>query len=605
MNWAVSGSGSNPVDVADFGGTFPSGSVTFLPNEVSKTINVTVTGDLTIEQDENFTVTLSGATGGATLSTASAVGTIINDDAATTYQIVATDLVKLEGTGSGTTFSFTVNRSGVTSGTGSVDYALTGTPNTTDFSGNLLPSGTINFAANEASQVVTFTVSGDTAVESDEAFTITLSNASAGTAISVPTANGIIQNDDASISIQTTVVRTPEGNSGTTAFQYTVTRTGYLLNAVSATWTVSGGTTDPADANDFVGAALPTGTVSFPGDGTTTTQTIVVNVQGDTTVEPDENFIVTLSAPTVGLIIGTAARAGVIENDEIQPMSAGDVVITGVNATNDGFTFVPLINLLPGTVLKFTDNAWSIPVSPSSPSFATNEGYATFTVGASGVAAGTKIFVDIPTAATATVSPSAAGTVAVETGFNLAAGGDNVFVFQGPQSSPAFLFAVNLGAAYLTTPGSATTTTSTFLPSALTIGTSAVDALGAPTTAIAAYNDTLLTGTKAQLRDAVATEANWTVPATPPLSTADFTVTVPAGAVLARQIYYRNALSTIFNDGSPNPEAAIDTSKSALLPGNPSSFSNVSNYRFGLNGLLVDIQGFDNRHRHRLRFCDE
>jgi hypothetical protein len=58
-----------------------SGKLTFQPGEKVKTIPVGVVGDLAIEPDETFTVTLSNASG-ATIAKATATGTITNDDTA-------------------------------------------------------------------------------------------------------------------------------------------------------------------------------------------------------------------------------------------------------------------------------------------------------------------------------------------------------------------------------------------------------------------------------------------------------------------------------------------------------------------------------------------
>ncbi len=59
-----------------------SGVLTFLPGgSLSQTIPVSVVGDLAVESNETFTVTLS-APSGATLGTAQGTGTILNDDAA-------------------------------------------------------------------------------------------------------------------------------------------------------------------------------------------------------------------------------------------------------------------------------------------------------------------------------------------------------------------------------------------------------------------------------------------------------------------------------------------------------------------------------------------
>ncbi|WP_294257213.1 hypothetical protein [uncultured Sphingomonas sp.] len=76
FTWVVTGTGSNPANAADFGGTLPSGSGTFAAGETTKTITVQVSGDTAVEPDEAFTlaVTASG------LNTVTSTGTISNDD---------------------------------------------------------------------------------------------------------------------------------------------------------------------------------------------------------------------------------------------------------------------------------------------------------------------------------------------------------------------------------------------------------------------------------------------------------------------------------------------------------------------------------------------
>ncbi|EHB45653.1 Chitinase [Mycolicibacterium rhodesiae JS60] len=63
--------------------TAASGTVTFAAGSVTQVINVSVIGDTAVEPTETFTVTLSAPVG-ATIATASAVGTIAADDTATT-----------------------------------------------------------------------------------------------------------------------------------------------------------------------------------------------------------------------------------------------------------------------------------------------------------------------------------------------------------------------------------------------------------------------------------------------------------------------------------------------------------------------------------------
>src|SRR5207302_7593862 len=64
------------------------------------------------------------------------------------------------------------------------------------------------------------------------------------------------------IGFSTVSVAHDEGNSGSTAYSYTLTRTGDASAAATVQWSVSGTGANPADATDF-GGALPSGTVSF------------------------------------------------------------------------------------------------------------------------------------------------------------------------------------------------------------------------------------------------------------------------------------------------------------------------------------------------------
>ncbi|MDM3856987.1 MAG: FG-GAP-like repeat-containing protein, partial [Aphanizomenon gracile PMC649.10] len=75
VNWSVSSASFD-----DFANT--TGTITFAPGEISKDIIVNVKGDLTQENNETFTVNLSSFNNNATITTATATGTITNDDLA-------------------------------------------------------------------------------------------------------------------------------------------------------------------------------------------------------------------------------------------------------------------------------------------------------------------------------------------------------------------------------------------------------------------------------------------------------------------------------------------------------------------------------------------
>ncbi|MCA9125151.1 MAG: pre-peptidase C-terminal domain-containing protein, partial [Planctomycetales bacterium] len=204
VDWAVTGTGTNPANAADFvGNSFPNDTLTFNANETTKTITVNVAGDSTFEQDEGFSVRLSNASGGASITTATATGNIRNDDPAPvpTLSIAATDANKNEGNTGETEFRFTVTRGGVTTGVTTVNYAVTGNTtnpaNAADFVGNAFPNDTLTFNANELTpKTITVKVAGDSTFEPDEGFSVTLSNASGNASITTASANGVIQNDD-------------------------------------------------------------------------------------------------------------------------------------------------------------------------------------------------------------------------------------------------------------------------------------------------------------------------------------------------------------------------------------------------------------------------
>ena len=119
---------------------------------------------------------------------------------------------------------------------------------------------------------------------------------------------------NAVLSIATAGADKAEGQSGTTPFTFTVTQTGDASIAHSVAWSLTGSGANPASASDFVGGALPSGTVSFAAGETS--KTIAVNVSGDTVVESDEGFTVTLSNPSTGATLGTASAIGMIRNDD-------------------------------------------------------------------------------------------------------------------------------------------------------------------------------------------------------------------------------------------------------------------------------------------------
>ncbi|MFM5949522.1 MAG: Calx-beta domain-containing protein, partial [Novosphingobium sp.] len=224
------------------------------------------------------------------------------------------DVSQTEGNSGTIDYTFTVTRSNGTAGAVSADWTLAnGTTDSTDF-GAFPQSGTVNFADGQTTATITVTVAGDSTFEPNETFFVNLTNLTGGATLSDGQGLGTITNDDAAPTAQLSIndLTQTEGNSGTTNLVFAVTRGGDTSGAASATWTVVNGTTDAADF-----AGLLTGTVSFAAGETT--QTITVQVAGDTAVEPNETFSVVLSNPGANTTITDGTGAGTITNDDVPP----------------------------------------------------------------------------------------------------------------------------------------------------------------------------------------------------------------------------------------------------------------------------------------------
>ena len=351
--WSVAGIGVHPADADDFGGSFPTDTVTFAAGETSKTITIEVSGDTIAESDETFAVILSDPTG-ATITTASAEGVIVNDD--TNLAITPPCISQPEGDSGVTLYTFTVTRTGLLSGSSSVNWRVEGGigdklganifPADQDDISGLPYFGTIYFAAGQTSKEITVGVNGDTIAEEDEKFAVILSDAIGGI-ITEDTGIGVIVNDDTNLAIAPPIISQQEGNSGKTFYTFTVTRAGLLSGSSTAQWSVAGIGVHPADADDF-GGSFPTGTVTFAKDDTS--KTITIEVTGDTIAENDETFAVILSDPT-GATITTASAEGVIVNDDT---NLGIIAINANqvegNSGSKSFTFaIQRTGVLSGT----------------------------------------------------------------------------------------------------------------------------------------------------------------------------------------------------------------------------------------------------------------
>ncbi|MCU0754885.1 MAG: hypothetical protein MUE46_07140 [Xanthomonadales bacterium] len=305
-------------------------------------VPVTVNGDLLVEGNETFTLTLSSPSFGAAVG-GPATGAISNDDTTT----LSINNVSVNEGNSGTTpATFAVTLSAP------VDRAVSFTASTSN--GNAiapadyaaLSNQSFSIAAGATSINVPVNVVGELLVEGNETFILTPAAfvAAAPTGNQVPLdpavlilpantrGTGTIVNDD-STTLTINNVSVTEGASGTTPATFTVNLSAPVDRAVSFTASTSDGTANaPSDY-----APLSNQSFSIAAGGTTTT--VTVGVIGDNIVENDETFFVTpaafVAAPPTGgqtpidpaaLILPANTRGtGTIVNDDFTQISIGDV----------------------------------------------------------------------------------------------------------------------------------------------------------------------------------------------------------------------------------------------------------------------------------------
>ncbi len=131
------------------------------------------------------------------------------------------------------------------------------------------------------------------------------------------------------VSITTTTAILAEGNSASTAFNFTLSLSKASTTAQTVQWTVAGTGSNAAAANDFASALTGTATIAVGQ----TSAIVKVLVAGDTTVETDETFAVTLSAPSTGLTLGTASATATIRNDDAAPVIPADDYLNSTATT--------------------------------------------------------------------------------------------------------------------------------------------------------------------------------------------------------------------------------------------------------------------------------
>ncbi len=237
----------------------------------SQTVNVVIANDALDEDDETFTLTLSGltATGNVTLSsgtpTLTAGGTILDDDATPTLSITSPS--QDEGNAGPSTMTFTVSLGAVSGRNVSFTRATAdGSATVANNDYVAIASGSLSIPAGQTSLTIPVTINGDTVFEGNETFSVNLTgitNATPGTL----TGTGTIVEDDQQPT--TTTITSDLPDPSVVGQPYTVNVTvAAVTTSPTGTVTISDGTASCGPVT-LTAATAPNSTASCSLTSTT------------------------------------------------------------------------------------------------------------------------------------------------------------------------------------------------------------------------------------------------------------------------------------------------------------------------------------------------
>ncbi len=372
-------------DIATAPGTATAGSdyvhqsltgQTINPGNTTYTFDVTVNGDTLFETNQTFFVDVTNVTG-ANVVDGQGLGTITNDDAQPSFSIA--DAAITEGNAGTSLLTFTVTLSAAPEATATVDYAtVDGTADiaTADY---VAGSGTLSFVSGDLSELFSITINGDTGLEGDEHFLISLSNGIVAT-IPDPLAFGVIKNDEP---ISISAVNTPFAQdfdsllpsvAPSTPAGWTFSETGSNANLVYTPGTGSGtagdtynfginiGDTDRAFGGLQSGSAIPTVGALYRNDtGVTITSLAIVYFGeqwriGNNGAARDDRLDFQYSLDATSLITGTWTN--VDDLDFVNPIKTSSPNPAGALDGNAAANRRQVVYNITGLSIAAGDSFW-------------------------------------------------------------------------------------------------------------------------------------------------------------------------------------------------------------------------------------------------------
>lgn len=332
-----SGTGSSGGD--DYDGM--SSQITILAGQINGYIQIPINGDLFDENDETFTVELTGATGGVNFTDNVATGTILDDD---NRRLYINDVSVIEGNTIGNNTTATMRISLVntndinTINKASTDVSVTYT--TADDSAKTSNSDytsatrTVTIPAAVGYVDIDLNVTQDTAAEATERFFVNLSGVTPGVEYYGGDTQGIVTIiDDDNRTLTLTGISVAEGDSGYKDVNVTIelnTTSPVARSGTYKTQYVIGS----ADSSDFEPITTPLAW-SIPANDKNVT--VPVRIYGNMTYENDEDFQVVITTNDGFSLSGSPATVRILNDD--YRLSVSDINLTEGDSGQKDFTF--------------------------------------------------------------------------------------------------------------------------------------------------------------------------------------------------------------------------------------------------------------------------
>jgi hypothetical protein len=282
-------------------------TITIAPGKTSGIASFVVVGDKMIESDETVILTIGEPTNAVLGASTTFVYTITSDDLPA-VNFYSSSSSENEGNSGSIRVIVEVTLSAITSQAVTVPVFYSGTATLgTDYSSS---ATSITIGAGQTTGSASFSVIGDTTLESNETVILTMGTPTNATLGANTSYTHTITNDDVpTVQFASSSGASNEGNSGISVVTVQATLSAASTQAVTVPVTYSGTATSGTDhssatTNITIAAGQTTGSASF-------------SIIGDTTLESNETVILTMATPTNATLGANTSYTHTIVNDDL------------------------------------------------------------------------------------------------------------------------------------------------------------------------------------------------------------------------------------------------------------------------------------------------